>query len=128
MLGAFATEVRAAGAVPVLMIIGTGAQVHPNAAGRARLAAALGLDELGYPVRRLLAIAEEQQLPVINLPARWTQGGRMPGALLHGFEGGRPGFGHWNAAGHEAAADAALELVCWLSANRGPSKASGVER
>lgn len=121
MLEAFAAEVRAAGAEPAVMIIGTGAQVHPNAAGRARFAAALELEDLGYPVRRLLAIAEQERLPVINLPARWTSDERAQGALLHGFEGGRPGFGHWNAVGHQAAADAAVELVCWLMSARGPT-------
>lgn len=112
MLGQFSVETRAAGTEPVLMIIGTGTQVHPNATARARFAAALGVEDLGYPVRRLLKIAADHQLPVINLPALWTTDPSDQRPLLHGFDGGRPGFGHWNEAGHRAAADAAATLVC----------------
>jgi len=28
--------------------------------------------------------------------------------------GGRPGFGHWNAAGHEVAGETAAALVCTM--------------
>jgi len=114
MLAAFADETRTAGARPVLMLIGTGAQVHPNAAASARFAAAIGVADLGYPVRRLLAAAERIDLPVINLPAVMAERAERDGALLHGFLGGRPGFGHWNAAGHEVAGETAAALVCTM--------------
>ena len=127
MLGAFADETRAAGAEPVLMLIGTGGQVHPNAAGRARFAAALGLKDLGYPVRRLLRIADRHQLPVINLPARWTRDANGQQSLRHGFAGGQPGFGHWNAVGHRAAADAVAELLCWREAEKGGQGQGGIQ-
>ena len=112
MLAAFAGEVRATGAQPVLMLIGTGAQVHPNALARARFAAAIGVSDLGYPVRRLLATAEQQRLPVINLPALMALRAEGEGEPLHGFAGGRPGFGHWNPLGHAVAGEAAAALVC----------------
>jgi hypothetical protein len=114
MLAAFANETRATGAQPVLMIIGTGAQVHPNPRGRARFAQSLGIEDLGYPVRRLLATASRHQLPVINLPALWTGPTRRSSDHLHGFPGGRPGFGHWNRLGHAAAGAAAADVVCSL--------------
>jgi len=114
MLAAFANETRAAGAQPILMIIGTGAQVHPNPRGRARFAQALGVDDLGYPVRRLLGTAGTHQMPVINLPALWTGPARQPSQHLHGFPGGRPGFGHWNHLGHAAAGAAAADVLCKL--------------
>jgi hypothetical protein len=114
MLAAFAKETRAAGAEPILMIIGTGAQVHPNPRGRARFAQALGIEDLGYPVRRLLATASRHRMPVINLPALWTGSARRSSEHRHGFPGGRPGFGHWNALGHAAAGSAAAEGVCRL--------------
>ncbi len=114
MIGLFSAETRAVGAEPVIMLIGTGTQVHPNATARARFAAALGIKDLGYPIRRLLKIAGDHQLPVINLPALWTSDPRYQQQLLHGFEGGRPGFGHWNATGHQAAAEAASKLLCQI--------------
>jgi hypothetical protein len=116
MLAAFATETRAAGVRPALMIIGTGTQVHPNLQGRDRFAATLGLDDLGYPVRRLLETAQQHRLPVLNLPAEWAAPAEVGKRFLYGLPGGRPGFGHWNAAGHQAAGEAAAELVCWLLA------------
>lgn len=121
MLKAFAEETRAAGSRPILMIIGTGTQVHPNLQGRARFAAALGLDDLGYPVRRLLETAKRHRLPVLNLPARWAEPPEVGERFLYGLPGGRPGFGHWNAAGHQAAGAAAAELVCWLLTQPPPS-------
>lgn len=115
MLAAFAAEVRAADAQPVLMLIGTGAQVHPNAQGRAQFAAALDVPDLGYPVRRLVAAAATQQLPVLNLPALWTRPSLEPPPLRHGLPGARPGFGHWNAQGHAEAGQAAAQLICRLT-------------
>jgi hypothetical protein len=116
MLAAFAEEARAAGAVPLLMLIGTGVQVHPDARLPARFAAALGVTDLGYPVRRLLAVAEQQQLAVLNLPALLSARAERDGVLWHGFPGGRPGLGHWNAAGHRAAGEAAAERLCSMAA------------
>ncbi|MGD8276237.1 MAG: hypothetical protein PVJ30_09775 [Thiohalocapsa sp.] len=115
MLGAFAAETRADGATPVLMLIGTGVQVHPEARVSARFAAALGVSDLGYPVRRLLDIAERLDLTVLNLPALLADYAEREGLLLHGFVGGRPGLGHWNPAGHRAAGDAAAALICALA-------------
>ncbi len=114
MLGAFAEEARAAGVEPVLMLIGTGVQVHPDAGAAARFAAALGVDDLGYPVRRLLSAAARAGLPAVNLPALLAAQAERDGVLLHGLPGARAGFGHWNAAGHRAAAEATAALVCEL--------------
>ncbi|NBC48643.1 MAG: hypothetical protein GVY22_11755 [Gammaproteobacteria bacterium] len=116
ILADLTAEARASGTEPALMIIGTGAQVHPNVRGREQFAAALGLDDLGYPVRRLLDVATRHQLPVLNLPARWTAPGQRSDQLLYGLPGGRPGFGHWNQQGHAEAAKAAAGLVCRLQA------------
>ena len=112
MLAAFASEVRAAGARPILLLIGTGAQVHPDAAASAGFAEHIGVYDLGYPVRRLLAVAAKNDLAVVNLPAVMAVHARSEGVLLHGFPGGWPGFGHWNAAGHAVAGEAAARLVC----------------
>lgn len=119
LLATFAAETRAAGAEPVLTLIGTGVQVHPNAAATARFAAAIGVPDLGYPVRRLLAVAARNAMPVLNLPASMATHAEHRGILLHGFPGGRPGFGHWNAAGHAVAGAAAGRLVCELLGGRG---------
>jgi hypothetical protein len=53
-------------------------------------------------------------MPVLNLPALMAAHAERQDILLHGFPGGRPGFGHWNAAGHDVAGAAAGGLVCEL--------------
>jgi hypothetical protein len=125
LLAAFAAETRQAGAEPVLMLIGTGVQVHPSAAATARFAAAIGVADLGYPVRRLLAAAARNEMPVLNLPALMAGHAERAGVLLHGFPGGRPGFGHWNADGHAVAGAAAARLVCDLLRRDGAPRIPG---
>jgi len=116
MLAAFADEVRATGARPLLMLIGTGAQIHPNARARERFAAAIGVEDLGYPLRRLSAIAADIGLPVLNLPALMAPAAEQQGHPLHGFDNAIRGFGHWNADGHQAAGTEAATAMCALLA------------
>ncbi len=136
MLAAFAEEVRAAGATPVLMPIGTGVQVHPDARLPARFAAALDLPDLGYPVRRLLAVADRHDIAVLNLPALLAAHAEQEAVILHGFPGGQLGLGHWNAAGHHVVGQAAADLVCRTAAvpnaqrdqaGRHPASMSGIQ-
>ncbi len=114
ILAAFASEVREAGVRPLILLIGTAAQVHPDSIAVARFAQALGVADLGYPVRRLLASADALQVPVVNLPAHMATLAERDGQPLHGFPGAIPGFGHWNARGHQVAAEVATEHVCQL--------------
>jgi hypothetical protein len=112
IIAAFAGEVRATGAHPVLMVVGTAGQVHPDPRVVAALAARIGVPDLGYPVRRLLQAADIAGLPVINLPETMAAEAERLGTPLHGFDNAIPGFGHWNAAGHRVAAAAATRAVC----------------
>lgn len=112
LLGAFAAEVREAGAQPLLFVAGTGAQVHPNPKVPATFAARLGVPDLGYPVRRLLQAASEQDLPAINMPVVMATEAERRGTPLHGFDNSIVGFGHWNADGHRVAGQAAADALC----------------
>lgn len=114
MLAAFAREVRQSGAQPLLMLAGTGAQVHPNPRVPAAVAAGIGVEDLGYPVRRLLQTADAQQLPVVNLPELMAKEAEQRQDPLHGFDNSIIGFGHWNAAGHRVAGRAATDALCAL--------------
>jgi lysophospholipase L1-like esterase len=112
MLAAFAAEVREAGAQPLLMIVGTGAQVHPNPKVPAAFAMRLGVPDLGYPVRRLLHIASVRDLPALNLVLIMAAEAERSGSPLHGFDNSIVGFGHWNADGHRIAGQAAADALC----------------
>lgn len=116
LLASFAVEVRAAGAQPLLLVAGTGAQVHPNAAAVDAFARRIGVPDLAYPVQRLLRAASAADLPAVNLPAIMALEAERTGTLLHGFDNAMPGFGHWNAAGHRVAGDAAATALCVGSA------------
>jgi hypothetical protein len=112
ILATFAEEVRGAGAEPLLLIAGTGAQVHPDAQASAAFARHVGVPDLGYPVRRLLSAAFVADLPAVNLPLVMAGEAERSGVMLHGFENAVPGFGHWNADGHRVVANAAAEALC----------------
>ncbi len=122
MLAAFAAEVREAGAQPLLMIAGTGAQVHPNPLVPAAFAARLGIPDLGYPLRRLLQSASSQQLPSVNLPLVMATEAERLGSPLHGFDNSIVGFGHWNADGHRVAGQAAADALCQTIALTGEER------
>ena len=126
MLAAFAAEVREAGAQPLLMIAGTGAQVHPNPKVAAAFAAHFGVPDLGYPVRRLLRTASSQHLPAVNLPLVMATEAERSGSPLHGFDNSIVGFGHWNADGHRVAGQATADALCQMIAlRRAESQAQG---
>lgn len=121
MLALFADEVRAAGAEPLLLIAGTGAQVHPDPRVPAAFAGRLGLPDLGYPVRRLLREASDAGLPTVNLPAIMAAEAERRQVSLHGFDNGIPGLGHWNADGHRLVGAVVADALCRQSFFTRPS-------
>lgn len=126
MLALFDEEVRAAGAQPLLLVAGTGAQVHPQPRVSAALAGRLGLPDLGYPVRRLLQAASLARLPAVNLPAVMAAEAERRQVSLHGFDNGIPGLGHWNADGHRLVGAVAADALCKELARTGRVAAVGV--
>ncbi|MCF7992816.1 MAG: SGNH/GDSL hydrolase family protein [Thiohalocapsa sp.] len=119
VLSAFAEDARDSGVEPLLMIAGTGAQVHPSAAASAAFARRIGVPDLAYPVQRLLRAADAADLPAVNLPAIMATEAERTRTLLHGFDNAMPGFGHWNTAGHRVAGYAAAAALCARVRSRG---------
>jgi lysophospholipase L1-like esterase len=105
-------EVVARGARFELVVLSNGIQVHPDAAERARFARALGVDELFYPDTRLAAFAAEAGISSLLLAPELRRVAEAEGACLHGFEGGTPCAGHWNALGHRAAGERIAQALC----------------
>jgi hypothetical protein len=87
-------------------------QVHPDAKQRAALQAKLGVADLFYPDRRVTALAERNGLLAVPLAPEMQRLAEKSGAYFHGFDQASLGRGHWNAAGHKAAAQIIARRLC----------------
>ena len=105
-------EVRAGGARFLLAVLSTPSAVYPDAALRRRYAEVLGIDDLLYPETRLLRLARENGIDAVGLGIDMQRYADATGSFLHGFPNSKPGFGHWNQAGHALAASLIASHLC----------------
>jgi hypothetical protein len=96
----------------VLAILSTPGSVFPDAQLRARYAASLGVKSLFYPEERLEALGRQDGFEVVALAPAMQRTADEKHVFLHGFPNTRPGFGHWNEAGHALAADLIARDLC----------------
>jgi lysophospholipase L1-like esterase len=120
LIGRLAEEVAAHGARLALVSVGTPEQVEDDL-GRTMLQALPAGADLERPDRRLGAICDAREIPCLFLAPHLRAVEASAGTRLYGF-GARRG-GHWNAAGHRAAAQAIeaflLERRLWTPPSRG---------
>ena len=100
------------GARFVLAVLSTPGSVYPDAQMRARYAKSLGVDSLFYPEQRLEALGANNGFDVLALAPAMQRRADEQHVFLHGFENTKPGFGHWNEAGHALAADLIARDLC----------------
>jgi hypothetical protein len=105
-------EVRNTGARFVLSVLSTPGSVFPNAEMRARYAKSLGVETLFYPEERLQRLGQANGFEVLPLAPEMQRRADAQRAYLHGFPNTKPGFGHWNEAGHAMAAELIAERLC----------------
>jgi hypothetical protein len=96
----------------VLAILSTPGTVYPDPQMRARYAASLGVESLFYPEQRLEALGAGNGFQVLALAPAMQRAADEKHAFLHGFPNTKPGFGHWNEAGHALAADLIARDLC----------------
>jgi hypothetical protein len=118
---ALRAEVEAAGARFMLTQVTTQAQVHPDPAFRARLAAAFGVPDTDEPRRQLARFATAHRVDWLDLVPPLRARAERDGAVMHGFPP-TSDDGHWNVRGHAAAGEALAEHLC---APPSPALASG---
>jgi hypothetical protein len=87
-------------------------QVDPDTAMRKRLQAALGVPDLFYPERRIGELGRREGFQVVTLAAELQRRADAERIYFHGFRNGGIGRGHWNEAGHEAAAGILARELC----------------
>ena len=95
----------------VLALGSNGIQVWPDPMPRSEFAKRLGVQDLGYPNRRLVSLGSAHSFPVIDLVPELAHYAESNKVYLHGFAGDI-GNGHWNAAGHKAAGDILGKQLC----------------
>ena len=97
---------KAGGARLVVVTVPYAVQVHPDEALRESVREQLGVKDLFYPDRRIEALARKAGFTAVALAPEMQKRGE----LLHGFDG--RGMGHWNARGHEVAAQIVAARLC----------------
>ena len=105
-------ETREHGARFLLVTISTPASVYPDAEMRRRYEKGLGVTSLFYPEERLQRLGEQAHFEVMPLAPELQKRAEAGGVYYHGFSNTKPGFGHWNEAGHAAAAELIAERLC----------------
>lgn len=107
LLPRFRQEVESTGARFVLALASSGMQVHPDPAQRRQFLEFTGGTDLFYSEKRLaaagngaLALGEPMQVEA-----------EKTGSMYHGFPGNL-GNGHWNAEGHNLAANWIAKAIC----------------
>jgi len=95
-----------------VVIVSMGIQVHPDKAVHEAFARRLGVEDLSYPERRITQFGERTNTRVINLVPDLQRHAERDNVYLHGFANTSLGSGHWNEAGHSAAAELIGTRLC----------------
>jgi len=105
-------ETKQNGARFVLAVLSTPGSVYPDPQMRARYAESLGVKSLFYPEERLQHLGTQHGFDVLALAPAMQSEADKKRVFLHGFENTKPGFGHWNEAGHALAAELMAAELC----------------
>lgn len=112
LIGEMQQDVRQHGARFCLATVTNGIDVHPDVQTRAAYAKRLGIADFGYAERRLQALGERLNFPVIALSEPMRRHAEREREYLHGFSNTILGEGHWNAAGHRLAGRLIAKTLC----------------
>lgn len=110
LLSTMYREVTERGSSFVLFIGTNPVDVHPDPTIRRREMEELGVSDLGYSVRRLVALGDQEGFDVVPLAGPLEEFVARTGRPVHGFDGS--GTGHWNEAGHQIAGEVVARELC----------------
>jgi hypothetical protein len=112
LIGKSADFARRNGARFAVVTVPYAIQVHPDAKLRASVQDKLGVSDLFYPDRRIAALGKKGEVMVLPLAPEMQALAEKSGTYFHGFGDAGLGRGHWNAAGHQAAAGLIARRLC----------------
>jgi len=95
----------------LLVTLSNAIQVYPDPVVRERFLQHIGADNIFYANLRLKSLAEREQIEFIDLAQPMQVYADQNKVLLHGF-GSDLGNGHWNASGHQVAAQVMAQKLC----------------
>lgn len=104
-------EVKARGALFVVVTLSNGPQVLPKPNLREGFEKRFGITDIFYPDNRIKSVCMREGIPVITLAPELQKSAEDSEAFLHGF-GENIGNGHWNAAGHRTAGELIAKKLC----------------
>jgi len=106
------SETRDGGANFLLMTLSNAIQVNPDAAVRDAFSKRIGAPDLFLPDRRLSALGEAADFPVLTLAPILRDWAEDRETCVHGF--GDPWIcqGHWNEHGHRVAGEQLAAILC----------------
>jgi hypothetical protein len=87
-------------------------QVHPDPRVRAGLQTKLGVKDLFYPDQRIAALGKKRGFTAVTLAPEMQPLAEKSNTYFHGFDNVGMGRGHWNPAGHKAAAQIIARHLC----------------
>jgi hypothetical protein len=116
-------EVKSHGADFCVVTLSNGIQVYPVAEVRRSTMKSWGVDDLMYPDKRIADLGARENFKVITLAPKLQEYAEKKRSYLHGFPNTKPGTGHWNVEGHQAAGTfIANELCEFLGQDRNDSQ------
>lgn len=87
-------------------------QVHADENLRSRLRQIAHVDDWFYPEERIADYCQQLGIRSLTLAPSLQQFAQRQRVMLHGFDNTRMGVGHWNAIGHQVAAE---QIAVWLT-------------
>jgi hypothetical protein len=103
-----------------LMTLTRGIQVTPVRERKEEFLRQLGATDLYYPERRLAAFGKREGIPVLNLAPTMAAQAEERQVYFHAYHDSL-GIGHWNEAGHLAAAELIAPWLAREFPNRSPA-------
>lgn len=110
LIEAAAAEAKARGAEFAVAVIGAGLELNPDAAVRSQAQAQLGIEDFGYPYRRLKEIGDRLGFPVIDTTEEMRGYAEANAFAFDAHPNGTSG--HWNETGHRIAGEIIARTLC----------------
>jgi hypothetical protein len=116
-------ECRKEGTPFALVTLTRGIQVTPVRERKEEFLRQLGAKDLYYPERRLAEFGKREGIPVLNLAPDMAQQAEERQVYFHAYHDSL-GIGHWNEAGHVAAAELIARWLAREFPDRSPATGS----